>query len=194
MAYPQVQRRGRRPHLSVGTLISRRRAQADPHAEATGADETTGNGATSNAGDRRRGLGVPAVILGICAFLWWETTRFPSVPASLSQNISAAFFPRVLIAAVAILAVVLVVFDREKLSVRLPSRATLLTGVGITAGVALIPWLGVLPVVFLVALGLPLLWGVRRWQVLLAYSLAVPIAIWVVFTLLLQLHFPTGAF
>lgn len=141
-----------------------------------------------------RFLGTGIVILSICSLLWWETTRFPEVPAVLSQNVSAAFFPRVLLATAAILACLQVLrsWRLEPEKIKLPTSKTVASAVAIVLGVALLPTFGMLPVLFLMAIALPIILGERRWRPISIYALALPVVIWLVFTQLLQLRLPGG--
>jgi len=99
------------------------------------------------SGSEHRYLGTGIVILAICALLWWETTRFPEVPAALSQNISAAFFPKVLLATAALLAIIQIFqgWHRERERLHWPAPQTWASAVAIIIGVVLLPSLGCYP-------------------------------------------------
>ena len=142
-----------------------------------------------------RDLIVGVVILTVCAGLFWETTQFPPVPPMLSQNISAAFFPRILIAAVSALTIAMMIsgWREQGRAVRL-HFGTVATGIAVVAGIASIAFIGVLPAIFLLSGGLPLLWGERRLARVGIYAVCVPIGIYVLFTLVLRVRFPLGMF
>src|SRR3546814_10834279 len=55
----------------------------------------------------RTDLGLALVLLGVCAFLWWDTTQFADVPASLAQNAPPTTFPRLLLGAIALMSLML---------------------------------------------------------------------------------------
>src|SRR3546814_17756437 len=55
----------------------------------------------------RTDLGLALVLLGVCAFLWWDTTQFADVPASLAQNAPPTTFPRLLLGALALMSLML---------------------------------------------------------------------------------------
>ncbi|MCY0096999.1 tripartite tricarboxylate transporter TctB family protein [Hoeflea ulvae] len=145
---------------------------------------------------RHRDLGVGLTAIAICGLLWWETTRFAKVPAALSQGIPASFFPRVLLATVAILSCVIILrgWRAQRSSIKTPTTRTLVTGALIVVGVALLPVLGMLLTLAVIALVLPVSWGERRPLPLAIYTVGLPLAIWCVFSQLLQLRFPTGIF
>lgn len=168
---------------------------AGPIRSERGASAPLGSG-QSGAGPAklRRDLGSSVVIIAICCLLWWETTNFAEVPAALSQGISAAFFPRLILGSVIFLSILQIVrgwrlpVERTKK----PANVTLVTAVAIVFSTALVPIIGILPVMLLVAIGLPFLWGERRWRFLLPYGLGLTLAIWIIFSQLLGLRFPTG--
>lgn len=152
-------------------------------------------------------------ILGVCAVAWWLTAGFDEVPAILSQNVPPTFFPRLVIATAALLGGLLLAGGIRRRAVDLADRATAggppasrevpggtalpppvfwaTAGLIAAAGV-LIPLVGTLLTVGLVAIGLPLLWGERRFRLVAALALSLPGAIYAVFTLALGVRFPVG--
>lgn len=165
----------------------------------TGHPDHDGEGAASAAPEptRRHGhrdfvLGL--IILGICGLLYYETTTFPSVPPSLSQNVPAHFFPRLLIWVVVILTVLMMAQGWRKpaegnLSIRPITPATALM---VIVGIALIHWIGVLAAVALLSAALPVLWGARRPAAIALYAILMPASLYVLFTLVMRVSFPTG--
>ncbi|MEQ8395866.1 tripartite tricarboxylate transporter TctB family protein [Thalassobaculum sp.] len=143
---------------------------------------------------RHRDLWLGLGILGTCAVLYYQTTTFPSVPALLSQNVQASFFPRVLIFTVGFLTLLLIAFGWHKRPDRQPAvkPVTLLTAVLTAGGIALIPWIGVLAAVGVLAVSLPLLWRDKRHAAIAAYAVLLPASIYLLFTLVMQVRFPTG--
>ena len=152
-------------------------------------------------------------ILGVCAVAWWLTTGFDQVPAILSQNVPPTFFPRLVIATAALLGGLLLAGGIRRRSVGLADRATAgdsstageeaggtalpppvfwaTAGLIAAAGV-LIPLVGTLLTLSLVAIVLPLLWGERRFRLVAALALGLPGGIYVVFTFALGVRFPVG--
>ena len=139
---------------------------------------------------------VAAVILAFCAVVVYLRTTFDEVPEMLSQGIPPTQFPRLMVAVIAILTVVMTVQSRARgEGSRKPVPAT----VFITAGilllfVAALDWLGAFAAMFLFCLGLPILWGERRYTWLAAYALLFPVGIYLLFTEVLEVRFPTGPF
>src|SRR3546814_17110345 len=58
--------------------------------------------------------GLALVLLGVCALLWWDTTQFADVPASLAQNAPPTTFPRPLLRAIALMSLMLPFEHRTK--------------------------------------------------------------------------------
>lgn len=54
---------------------------------------------------RKRAVGEGAALLVGVAVLYWLTTRFDAAPVALSQNVPPTFFPRLLLAVIAFLAI-----------------------------------------------------------------------------------------
>jgi putative tricarboxylic transport membrane protein len=50
-------------------------------------------------------------------------------------------------------------------------------------------WLGIVPAMVLLCVGLPVLWGERRWHLVLPFGLAFPLAVYVLFAEVLDVHF-----
>ena len=143
-----------------------------------------------SSGDALAGM----ALLVLCAVVFFLTTTFREVPAMLSQNVPPTFFPRLVVGAIAFLSIALVGLglrpvtrEREKIQ-----PEALVTAVIFIIAVALVPHLGMLATVFLVALVLPVYWGERRkvWIAMLAIGL--PVAIHVVFALALGMRLPRG--
>ena len=152
-------------------------------------------------------------VLGVCAVAWRLTAGFDEVPAILSQNVPPTFFPRLVIGTAALLGGLLVVggirrraresADRaaaddpstppEKVEgAALPPPVFWVTAGLIGAAGVLIPLVGTLLTLGLVAIALPLLWGERRVRLVVALALGLPGAIYVVFTVALGVRFPVG--
>lgn len=149
----------------------------------------------------RSDLVVSAIILLIIAILYWDTTRWPSVPTSLSQEAPPTVFPRLLMGVIAILAIALP-FERvwkRRAGVDLaiggqgwPRPVMFLTAAWIVLAVYLMPMLGVLPVMFGSALVLPLLWGERRYAAVIIFAILMPVAVAALFGIGLQVNLAFG--
>lgn len=147
-----------------------------------------------HAANGHRDLVLGIVILGVCALLYYETTNFDAVPRSLSQNVPAHFFPRLLIYVVVFLTILMMVQGWRKAPERRLSLppVTLATILFVVVGIALIHWIGVLASVALLSVALPLLWGARNPGAIALYAVLLPASLYVLFTLVMQVRFPTG--
>lgn len=142
-----------------------------------------------------RDLVAGGLILGLSAFLWWMTTTFDSDPLGMAQGMPATHMPRLILGVIAVLTVLMMLQNvwngGEALGDvppwQVPATAALL---GLAA--VLFPQLGVPLVFFCICLGLPLMWGARNLPVILIFACGVPVAIYIVFKLLLGLRLPMG--
>jgi putative tricarboxylic transport membrane protein len=146
-------------------------------------------------------LAVTAVIAALCAFLFWDTTTFEEVPRSLAQNVPPPLFPRLLLALIVAMALLLpfehmqkraqgIDLDQER-SDRL-KPITLLTALALLGIVLVMPWLGTLPALVISCALLPVMWGERRWWLVAIYAIAFPLVITYVFVAGLGVNFIPG--
>ena len=134
------------------------------------------------------------ILIGFCAIAYWLTTSFSEVSAMLSQNVPPTFFPRLVLFIMALLSIILIFTGIG----RKPKSAEFLTasfwktvGIIISAGI-LAYFLGTLITLAVIAMVLPLAWGERRYKLIAALAVFLPISIYVVFTLGLDVRFPAG--
>ena len=133
-------------------------------------------------------------LLLFCGSVFYATTTFRDVPAMLSQNVPPTFFPRVVLAAIALLSIALIATSGRKLDEPKPA---LEPSVYVTAGIfvmaiALVPYLGMLAAVFVVSIGLPLYWGERSVLRIACLASGLVVAVHVLFVLALGMRFPSG--
>ena len=137
------------------------------------------------------------LILAFCLLAFWGTTTIGKVPAMLSQNVPPTFFPRVVLAAMAVLSLVLIgsgLTETKSAKSREKLRPSVFVTAGIfTIAVALVSRLGMLPTVFLVSIVLPLYWGERRLVPVTILAVGLPLVIHLLFTVALGMRFPAGA-
>lgn len=137
---------------------------------------------------------VGGAILLLCAVVYAITMTFEEVPVMLSQGIQPAAFPRLMIVVIAILAVVMMIQGRRggRTDRRpLPLAVYGTTGLLILFVVA-IDWLGTIIAISLFCLALPVLWGERRYAWLVAFAVLFPMGIFVLFSKVLEVRFPSG--
>jgi len=134
-------------------------------------------------------------LLAFCAFVYWLTTGFSEPPSMLSQNIPPTFFPRLVLFVIAGLSIGLMASGLCKSRVKLapPKAIVWLTAAVIVLATWLVGVLGTLLTLALVAAFLPYCWGERRWYLVGALALGLPAAIYVIFSMLLNVRFPVGS-
>lgn len=144
---------------------------------------------------------VALIILAICAFLLWRTFLFDEVPASLAQNVQPQTFPQMLLVVIAGLALLLPFepFQKRKQGIDLdsdrrsrPKSIVFITAVAMLVLVGIMPTLGTFVGLLLAAIGLPLLWGERRFKYLIPYALLFPTLLYWLFASALQVNFLPG--
>jgi putative tricarboxylic transport membrane protein len=167
--------------------------------EARDAEEVAGGRPVPSV--HRVDLAVTAVILALCAFLFWDTTRFERVPASLAQNVQPTMFPRLLLAVIVAMAVFLPFehLQKKRQGIDLDSTRrdwvrpiTYVTGLVLLGVVIAVPWLGTLVAMVVACALLPVLWGERRYWLVAIYAIAFPLAITALFVGGLEVNFEPG--
>jgi putative tricarboxylic transport membrane protein len=153
-----------------------------------------------NTSSRRSGLNRDVIagiaLLVFCGVTYWLTTGFDEPPSMLSQNVPPTFFPRLVLTAIALMAALLIVLGwRRGEQTRGPRvrPAVLLTAAVIVLATFLVGLIGTLATLSVVAFVLPLLWGERRWQWIILLCIGLPLAIYLVFTIALDVRFPLGS-
>ena len=146
-------------------------------------------------------LKLTLIIWSICAALYYVTTPFDEVSPLLTQNIPPEWFPRLLIWLIAILSLVLPFEHRflekgkkgldEDRATRIPAGA-IVTAALLLVVVASIIVLGTYLAMMLVCAALPLLWGERRWKILIPYVILFPTLVALLFTKVLRVFFEPG--
>jgi putative tricarboxylic transport membrane protein len=146
---------------------------------------------------------VAAIILALCGWLYYRTTTFEEVADLFAQDIPPEFFPRLLLWFIMPLALLLPIEHRffkngrRRLDKGRSQPIRLITWLTIALLgllVVLLPWLGAYLVLILVCLLVPLLWGERRWYIVLPYALLFPTVVMYLFAQVLMVYFEPGIF
>jgi len=158
--------------------------------ESESRSQSSGNGGVNTD------LGVAVALLVFCGATFYVTTSFREVPAMLSQNVPATFFPRLVLAAIAALSVAVGVAGLKQQRERRPAVPTKVIGTGaiFIVTVTVVQILGMLTAVCLVAIAMPVYWGERRPLRIALLAICLPVAIYLVFVLTLGMRLPTGVF
>ena len=171
------------------------------HKPAQRAGEEAGQQRPATSRFHRLDTIVALIILAICAFLFWRTLLFDTVPSSLAQNVQPAMFPQMLLVFIAALALLLPFEHRQKRKQGIdldedrrtrPKLIVFITSAVMLILVASMPWLGTYVGLLLAAAGLPLLWGERRYKILVPYAVLFPTALIWLFAGALQVSFLPG--
>jgi len=139
------------------------------------------------------------IILAVCGFLYFISTRFEKASEQMSQNIPPEWFPQLLL--VFIMALTLVIpfehlFKGKKLLTK--DRQVKVKPIAIYSAallciiIFLMPWLGTFATMVCVCVLLPLLWGERRLKVLLPFAIVFPSLVTFLFTKVLRVYFEAG--
>lgn len=146
---------------------------------------------------------VSAILLLVSGFLYYLTTKFEEASALLGQNVGPADFPRLVLAIIAILAL-LMLLERRLQPARWQKikdgqadpvkRLTWLTIAFVMAVTAAGPYLGTILTMFVVCLVLPVLWGERRWWLVGPFAVLFTFFVTWVFNVLLRVFFEPGIF
>ena len=143
----------------------------------------TGAPLSSTAPRRHSDVAVAGAVLALTAAAFAVTFTFEEVPAALMQGLGADIFPRLVLATIAVLAVILAVQGRNRAPEFLDPvppmvYATAAAMIGFLGAVWLI---GMLPSMFIFLVGLGWMWGERRLIVIVASAAGLCLAIWIVF-------------
>ena len=134
---------------------------------------------------------VGACILLFCAVAYGVTLTFERAPAVVAQNVQPATFPRLVLGVITVLTLVMIALARgqpDKRRRRVPAM-TWLSALVMVGFVLAFQWLGIVPAMVLLCLGLPVLWGERRWHFILPLGLGFPLAVYLLFVEVLEVHF-----
>ncbi|MGI9347428.1 MAG: tripartite tricarboxylate transporter TctB family protein [Gammaproteobacteria bacterium] len=136
-----------------------------------------------------RPLGEGTALLAFCAFCWWMTTRFDEVPVVLSQRLPPSFFPQIVLAVLAVLAI-LMMRQSSPAPPPISGKRLWLVGGAMWISSAAFSELGVVPAMMLSSAVLSILWGERRIWAVSMYAVFFPLAVYSVFGVLLEVRFP----
>jgi putative tricarboxylic transport membrane protein len=137
---------------------------------------------------------VALAILAFCAVVFALTFTFDTVPAALAVGMGAAAFPRLLLAVMALLAILLAVSARGRAEEpREPVPAMVWwTAAAMLAFMGILWLVGMVVAMAIAVVGMGALWGERRWLILIASGVGLSAAIYVFFTKVFGIPLPAG--
>jgi len=153
--------------------------------------EAEGEADGGRSGRLSSDLIVGVCILLFCAAAYGVTLTFARAPAMVAQNVQPATFPRLVLVVIAVLTVAMMLLARgraERPRGRIPAMTWLSAAIGVGFVLAF-QWLGIVPAMILLCLGLPVLWGERRWHLVIPFGIGFPLAVYLLFAETLQVHF-----
>ena len=167
------------------------------------ASDTDGAGRAAAEGERRRApffpprgdVAVALVVLVVVAILYAVTLNIEEAPRALARGMQPRKFPQLVLGLIAVLAVILLVNAKPPRAGRAApgSRLTVaLTALACVGAVLVFEHVGLIMTIVLFAAGLPLLWGERRFGLVAAYAVLLPLAVWGVFAGVLDVYFPSA--
>jgi Tripartite tricarboxylate transporter TctB family len=133
-------------------------------------------------------------IIAFCAIVYAVTLTFPDLPPALSSGMGPAVFPRLLLGVIAALALLLAFLARGKTDeAREPIPAMVYwTALAMVAFMGVLWLIGMAAAMFLGFVGLGLLWGERRWSILVIAGLALSALIYALFVKGFAIPLPRG--
>ena len=132
-----------------------------------------------------------AGVLVFCVATYLVTLTFREAPAVIAQNVQPATFPRMVLVVMAVLAGIIILRSfRTQDKPQKPLKPMVwLSAIVMPGFVVAFYLLGILPAMILLCFFLPLLWGERRFAIIVPYSIVFPVAIYLLFATVLKVHF-----
>lgn len=143
------------------------------------------------------------VLIILCCGLYYVTTGFSEPPLFLGENVLPAEFPRLLLWIIGILALTLpvehlleqkrhpLIRKSRAVPVGRPTWATILLLLVI---LLIAPIIGMIATIFVSSIAIPILWGERRWVVLIVYAVGFTALVTYIFAVVLRVYFEPGLF
>jgi putative tricarboxylic transport membrane protein len=146
-------------------------------------------------------LAVAAIILAVCAWLYYLTISFEEVAPLFAQDVPPELVPRLLIWVIVSLGVLIPFehllkpqgrahFDKERSKAIKPMAYV--TAALLALVVLSIELIGTYLAIVAVCVALPLLWGERRLKIVIPYALVFATLVMLLFSKVLQVYFEPG--
>lgn len=146
---------------------------------------------------------VAFIVIAICAFFYFITTTFDEISNLLAQNIPPEFFPRWVLIIIVVLALILpfehVMHRKRGGNIDSERSESVKKMPYLTAGllffsVVAMPYVGTLLSTVGICFALPLLWGERRWRLIIPFALIFPLVVAYIFDRILLVQYEPGMF
>lgn len=138
--------------------------------------------------------GVAIVVAAFCLAAWYVSTTFEEAAPMLVQGIQPADFPRLVLAVMLFLVAIIALqaIGKEDPGRRHQPPVVWYTIAAVVGFAVVAEWVDVLLAIALFYLVVSWLWGERNLLRLAAITVALPVAIYVVFGEILEVRFPRG--
>lgn len=138
--------------------------------------------------------GVAIVVAGFCLAAWYVSTTFEEAAPALVQGIQPADFPRLILYVMLVLAAIIAfhAIGKEDPGRRHQPPVVWYTIAAVVGFAAVAEWVDILLAIALFYLVVSWLWGERNVLRLVGITVALPVAIYVVFGEVLEVRFPRG--
>jgi hypothetical protein len=131
-------------------------------------------------------------VVAVAAALFAATFWFEQMPEGITRGFGAELFPRMVLATIVALALLLALTPASDTPLpRIPPMMWY-SGASLLAFMALVPVIGMLPAMFVFLISLGILWGERRYWLLLLSATALMAAVWGVFVKGFGVQLPRG--
>jgi putative tricarboxylic transport membrane protein len=146
---------------------------------------------------------VAFIVIAICGFFYYATTTFEEVSNLLAQNVPPEFFPRWVLIIIVVLALGLpfehVVHSKRGGNIDSERSERVKQMPYLTAGllfvfIAAMPYIGTLLSTIGICFTLPLLWGARRWRLIVPFAIIFPLVVAFIFDRILLVQYEPGIF
>jgi Tripartite tricarboxylate transporter TctB family len=135
-----------------------------------------------------------AAVIAIAAALFAVTFWFDEMPEGITRGFGAELFPRMVLGTIIALALLLAMTPASDAPLpRIPPMVWY-SGAALLAFMALVRVIGMLPTMFVFLVALGILWGERRYALILITAALMTAAIWGVFVKGFGVQLPKGLF
>jgi len=133
-----------------------------------------------------------AAVIAIASALFAATFWFEKMPEGITRGFGAEVFPRLVLGTIVALAVLLALSPASSAPLPPVPRMVWFSGAALLAFMALVPAVGMLPAMLVLLIALGVLWGERRYLVLVLSAILLTAAIWGVFVKGFGVQLPKG--
>jgi len=158
-------------------------------------------GASRSGWLNRTDLYIAVILLAFSLLAWHHSTLWETPMAAFTSVVPPTWFPRLVLGCVIAMAIFLPIEQRLKGKAgdeldhdRSDSIKPIcyITTVAMVSIAASMEWLGTVVTIVLICIVLPLLWGERRWIILVPFVILFPLVVIVLFKVLFSVNFEPG--